>query len=203
MLGLWMLRSVSLLCLVSFSARRNHSRVQLGNLRMRQALGYIGELTTVQVKIFKQPMTPWPKIKELKQAGELVALQASNGYQAYNSAHNMEVLTRILGWSGEDADALCRAAHQAHYEKKPGVHAYLKLWVAIPGLRVIDMLILLAASLLTAENLRDKERWCKSLFISHRHRVIDSARCAGRQVLGPPLGVVVKGSLLDTGARLP
>src|SRR5690554_6268484 len=99
-------------------------------------------------------MTPWPKSKKLQQAAELIALQTSptTGYQSYDSAHNMEVLTRILGWTGKDADALCRAAHQAHYEHKSGVHAYLKLCVAALGIRVIDVLIFLAASLRTAEN---------------------------------------------------
>lgn len=47
-------------------------------------------------------------------------LQAEHGYHAYM----MSLLTRILGWTSEDADALCKAAHAAHYVKKTGIHAY-------------------------------------------------------------------------------
>lgn len=69
-------------------------------------------------------MTPWPKNKNLKQAGALVTLQTEHGYHAYL----MALLTRGLGWTSEDVDALCKEAHAAHYEKKSrGVHAYSKL----------------------------------------------------------------------------
>lgn len=78
----------------------------------------------VEVKSFKQPLTSWPKQKDLKQAGTLCMIQSETAYHAYL----MSLLTRVLGWSAEDADALCTAAGAAH-QKKLGVHAYNKLLV--------------------------------------------------------------------------
>ena len=71
---------------------------------------------------------PWPKQKDLKQAGALCTIQTETAYHAYL----MSLLTRVLGWTAEDADAICKAAHAAHLEKKTGVHAYNKLLVK-PG----------------------------------------------------------------------
>lgn len=65
---------------------------------------------------------PWPKDKDLKQAGALMTLSSDNAYHAYT----MSLLTRVHGWTTEDADVLCKAAHAAHYEKKSKVHAYTK-----------------------------------------------------------------------------
>ena len=77
----------------------------------------------LQVKTYKHIMTPWPKDKALKQAGALCTLQSDTVYHAYM----MSLLTRVLGWTQEDADALCKAAHAAHYEKRSKIHGYNKL----------------------------------------------------------------------------
>lgn len=77
----------------------------------------------VQVKVYKQPFMAWPKQKDLKQAGSLYTLSAETVYHAYA----MSLLTRVLGWSSEDADALCKSAYAAHLDKKSRVHAYTKL----------------------------------------------------------------------------
>ena len=50
-------------------------------------------------------------------------LQAEHGYHAYL----MSLLTRVLGWSSEDADAFCKAANNAHCDKEVKVHAYTQL----------------------------------------------------------------------------
>ena len=75
------------------------------------------------MKTFKHPLTPWPKNKQLKQAGRLFTLQAETVYHAYI----MGLLTRVLGWSAEKADALCKAAHVATTPKRTGIHAYIHL----------------------------------------------------------------------------
>lgn len=74
----------------------------------------------VEVKTYKHPMGVWPKNKDLKQAGKLFVVSTETGYHAYH----MTLLTRVHGWSSEDADALCKAAHAAHCDTKSGVHAY-------------------------------------------------------------------------------
>lgn len=79
----------------------------------------------MQVFSFKQPLTPWAKQKDLKQAGGLFSLTADSAYHAYG----MSLLTRVLGWSSEDAQKECDAARDAHYVKKSGIHAYSYLWV--------------------------------------------------------------------------
>lgn len=81
------------------------------------------ELTFWQVETFKQPLMPWPKAKHLKQAGALMSLQSDSMYHAYC----MSILTRIHGWSSEDADAFCKKAEAVHHVKNPGVHAYTHL----------------------------------------------------------------------------
>lgn len=68
-------------------------------------------------------MTPWPKRKDLKQAGALYAMSAGAMYQSYM----MSLLTRVMDWTSEDADALLKGATAAHHERKSGVHAYNKL----------------------------------------------------------------------------
>ena len=78
-----------------------------------------------QVKTFKQPMTPWPKQKDLKQAGALISLMSETAYHAYL----MSLLTRALGWTSEDADAFCKEAHATHQNRKSRVHAYNPLYV--------------------------------------------------------------------------
>lgn len=79
----------------------------------------------VVVKSFKQPLMPWPKQKDLKQAGALLSMAAIDTYEAYN----MSLLTRVLGWNNDDARALCESAADAHLERKSKVHAYSKLYV--------------------------------------------------------------------------
>ena len=66
---------------------------------------------------------PWPKNKDLKQAGALMTLMSETGYHAYM----MSLLTRVLDWSSEDADAFCKRAYAAHCEPRSRVHAYTKL----------------------------------------------------------------------------
>lgn len=65
---------------------------------------------------------PWPKQKDLKQAGALFAMSVEESYKAYG----MGTITRILGWSTEDATELFKAATAAHFDRKSGVHAYSK-----------------------------------------------------------------------------
>lgn len=72
------------------------------------------------MKTYKQPMTPWPKKKDLKHAGGLMAATTDTSYHAYG----MTLLTRGLGWKSEDADALFREAQAAHMDRKCSVHAY-------------------------------------------------------------------------------
>ena len=74
----------------------------------------------MQVKSYKQPLSPWPKQKDLKQAGGLFAMSSENSYHAYC----MSLFTRVLGWTSEDTDALCKAAHAAHVDRKSRVNAY-------------------------------------------------------------------------------
>lgn len=74
----------------------------------------------LQVFSFKQPLTPWAKQKDLKQAGGLFSLSAESVYHAYG----MSLLTRVLGWTPEDAQKVCDEAQAAHYVKKSNVHAY-------------------------------------------------------------------------------
>ena len=76
-----------------------------------------------QIKAFRQPLSQWPKQKDLKQAGALCALQADTAYHAYL----MSLLTRVLGWTSEDADALCNKAVLEHRDRKSGIHSYNRL----------------------------------------------------------------------------
>lgn len=68
-------------------------------------------------------MGPWPKQKDLKQAGALVLLTSETGYHAYL----MSLLTRVLNWTSDDADAFCKEADATHRERRSRVHAYTPL----------------------------------------------------------------------------
>lgn len=89
-------------------------------------------------------MGPWPKNSDLKQAGALFVIAAESSYHAYG----LTLLTRGLGWSAEEARALCDAAYAAHLDRKSKVHAYNHLYVSIlhslstPDVVVVDALLI-------------------------------------------------------------
>lgn len=68
-------------------------------------------------------MSSWPKQQDLKRAGALFDLQADTVYNAYL----MSPLTRVLGWTSEDADDFCQKAVMEHLDRKSGVHAYNRM----------------------------------------------------------------------------
>jgi len=77
----------------------------------------------VDVKVlgYKQPFGPWPKEKRLKHVGAMAIMSAETGYHSYG----MQLFTRVLGMSTEEAEKACRDAIAATKNKNYHVYNYL------------------------------------------------------------------------------
>ncbi|KAA8907226.1 S-adenosyl-L-methionine-dependent methyltransferase [Sphaerosporella brunnea] len=58
---------------------------------------------------YKQPLAPWPKDPRMKQVGAMMLLNCATAFEAYGLA----AYTRILGYSPEAADKICKDAYAA------------------------------------------------------------------------------------------
>lgn len=66
----------------------------------------------------KQPLGPWAKDPDIKKAGAMALLGGESGYHAYA----MQMFTRVLGMSAEEADKMCTNAFKSVCNKN--VHVY-------------------------------------------------------------------------------
>ena len=76
----------------------------------------------VQAFLFKVPYGPWPKHKDLKQAGMLNLINAESSFHAYS----MALHTRVLGMSEQKSRQVCDDARDAilYTSRKDKVHQY-------------------------------------------------------------------------------
>ncbi|KAF8543265.1 S-adenosyl-L-methionine-dependent methyltransferase [Trichophaea hybrida] len=69
----------------------------------------------------KQPLGPWPKDPRLKQVGSLALVSCEAGFYAYG----MDMLTRVLGMSAEEAVRYCNQAVKHAKDKQRHTYSYL------------------------------------------------------------------------------
>jgi len=79
----------------------------------------------IQVTTRKQPWGSWPKNKQLKRAGQICAMVAETGIEAYALA----LFTRQLGMSEDEAKKMCSAA-LADVQNR-SIHAYNYCWSVV------------------------------------------------------------------------
>ncbi|KAF8246582.1 S-adenosyl-L-methionine-dependent methyltransferase [Wilcoxina mikolae CBS 423.85] len=77
----------------------------------------------VQVKVYNQPLGPWPKNERLKRIGAMMLLSSETMFSAYG----MVAFTRILGMSAEEAERLCTEGKRAVRNKN--YHTYNHFYV--------------------------------------------------------------------------
>jgi hypothetical protein len=87
--------------------------------------GYLADagFTGITTKNIKCPIGAWPKDKSLKEAGKIAAVVTSGGVDAYGLA----ILTRGLGWSGQQAQEYCEKVAEKVMDRK--IHAIWPMYV--------------------------------------------------------------------------
>lgn len=84
---------------------------------MRENILNAGFIDMVETTV-KQPLGPWAKDPDIKKAGAMALLGGESGYHAYA----MQMFTRVLGMSAEEADKMCTNAFKSVCNKN--VHVY-------------------------------------------------------------------------------
>ncbi|RPA81044.1 S-adenosyl-L-methionine-dependent methyltransferase [Ascobolus immersus RN42] len=81
--------------------------------------GYLGDVgfTNVHMKKIRCPIGAWPKDASLKEAGKIAAVVTHGGVEAYGLA----LLTRVLGWSTEEAKDYCKKVEEKVMDRR--IHA--------------------------------------------------------------------------------
>ncbi|KAI5817571.1 S-adenosyl-L-methionine-dependent methyltransferase [Pyronema omphalodes] len=90
---------------------------------MRENILNAGFVDMVETNV-KQPLGPWAKDPDIKKAGEMALLGGETGYHAYA----MQMFTRVLGMSAEEANTMCTNAFKTVCNKD--VHIYANQFVA-------------------------------------------------------------------------